>query len=40
MHNGTRYSRRLDARNESKAPAEGALFERNPDAYLTNAEAG
>ncbi|HVG57719.1 MAG TPA: site-specific integrase [Hyalangium sp.] len=39
MHNGVRYSRRLDARNESEALAELALFERDPDAYLTKAEA-
>lgn len=39
MHNGIRYSRRLDARNESEALAELALFERDPDAYLTKAEA-
>lgn len=32
MHNGVRYSRRLDARNESEALAELALFERDPDA--------
>ena len=38
MHNGVRYSRRLDARNESEALAELALL-RDPDAYLTKAEA-
>ncbi len=39
MHNGARYSRRLDARNEREALAELALFERDPDAYLTKGEA-
>jgi len=28
MHNGVRYSRRLEARNESEALAELALFDR------------
>jgi hypothetical protein len=39
MHNGARYSKRLTARNESDALAELALFDRDPDAYLTKAEA-
>jgi integrase len=39
MHNGARYSKRLSARNESDALAELALFDRDPDAYLTKAEA-
>jgi hypothetical protein len=39
MHNGARYIRRLDARNESEALAELALFERDPDGYLTKARA-
>jgi hypothetical protein len=39
MHHGARYSKRLAARNESDALAELALFDRDPDAYLTKAEA-
>lgn len=39
MHNGTRYSRRLEARNETEALAELALFDRDPDAYLTKSQA-
>lgn len=39
MHYGARYSKRLAARNESDALAELALFDRDPDAYLTKAEA-
>ncbi len=39
MHNGVRYSRRLEARNESEALAELALFDRDPDAYLTKSQA-
>lgn len=39
MHNGARYSRRLEARNETEALAELALFDRDPDAYLTKSQA-
>lgn len=39
MHNGARYSRRLEARNETEALAALALFDRDPDAYLTKSQA-
>jgi hypothetical protein len=36
---GFRYSRRLEARNESEALAELTLFEGNSDAWLTKLQA-
>ncbi len=34
-----RYSRRPEARNESEPLSELALFDRDPDAYLTKSQA-